>query len=374
MRNAIHAVVMRGGARTGVFLRADVLPAEPAGRDALLLRLIDSPNLYGLLGDAPDGGAPAAVSVALVSPSLRADCDVSCYFGRVNMRSRRIDYSGYCTDLAAAVGHYAVAEGLFPPVEDSGTVRVWQENRRERLLVHLPKAGEAPAWAGRDGSTGGPRDGRGIDIDFLGRDPAAPCLSSEQSAELLILADGTRLRVSLVISGNPTVFVRADDLGLTATEQPNQFPVAILELLEEIRCAACVRMGLADSPQAAHRQHPDTPEVAMVGPPRGMQDGRGEFHPATAMDVCARIVTNGRPHHGFSTAGAVALAIAARVPGTVVSEAARPGTRPLTLGHAGGLMAVDAEVRLQEAVWVADRARITSTASRLAVSTIPVID
>ncbi len=370
MQHAIPAVLMRGGTSKGLFLRSEDLPMDPRERDGLLLRLMGSPDPYHRQMDGLGGAISSSSKVALISPSLRSDCDVCYRFGQVSVDTPLIDFSGNCGNLAAAVGHYAIEEGLVAAQDGVTTVRVWQENLQERILVHVPVQGGNPLVCGDTEVPGLPWKGAAVHVDFLGRAQPAPCLASEWSAEMLQLPDGTKVRVTLVTAGNATVFVRAADLGLTATERPEDFTVATLEFLEQIRCAGSVRMGLASSAGVAHRERPATPKVAIVGPPCAMEDTAGRSHDSDAMDICARIISMGRAHHAFTTTASVALAVAARIPGTIVHELARPDANPLHLGHAAGIMPLEAQVTREDGVWIARRVRITRTARRLMAGTV----
>src|SRR5258706_9039207 len=125
------AVVMRGGTSKGVFFRSDVLPADPARRDPLLLRIVGSPDPYGRQIDGMGGATSSTSKVVIVSRSSQADCDVDYLFGAVAIDAPVIDWSGNCGNLVSAVGPFAITEGLVSiPRDGVAVVRIWQVNTR----------------------------------------------------------------------------------------------------------------------------------------------------------------------------------------------------------------------------------------------------
>lgn len=347
---------MRAGASRALVLRADALPVDPTERDTVLLRIGDRPAEP--VANGADGAATMVESrFVLISPSLRGDCDIRCLCLRAAIGSGSIDNAGGCGELAAAAGLYAVAEGLVTAAADGVTVvRIWDEFSRERLLVHVPVSG------GRVVSDG---EGTTVSLDFLGSDPPLPCLASEQPAEILRLPDGSRVRASLIQSGSPTVVIRAVDFGLSAADTADALEPIALELLEQVRRAAAARMGLIETSPGAAAGRPDNPCIAIVSEPGEMVTRAGLTHAADRMHLCARVVRAGRPHTAFPTGVAVALAAGARIPGTVVHDVLRPGGETMVLGHAGGLLPLQAEAVIDDGVWIARRVRVTTTATRL---------
>jgi hypothetical protein len=176
------------------------------------------------------------------------------------------------------------------------------------------------------------------------------------------------LEVSLINAGNPTVFVAAAGLGLDGTElQPdvNNRP-SLLETCERVRAHAAVRMGLADSAESATRSRPATPKLSFVAPPAAYVSSAGRRVTADEVDLLARILSMGTLHHAYTGTGAVALAVAAALPGSVVARAARGGASArVRIGHPSGAMTVGAEVRNQDGGWNVERALMSRSARRL---------
>jgi probable AcnD-accessory protein PrpF len=363
----IPAVYMRGGTSKGVFLHAKDIPAERAERDRLLLRLLGSPDPYGRQMDGMGGATSSTSKVVLISPSARPDCDVDYLFGQVGVEDNVIDWSGNCGNLSAAVAPFAVSEGLVTALEGSTAVRIWQANLKQRIVAHVPVRGGEVLEQGAFREDGVPFAGAEVRLEFLD-DSLAKVLPTGRPQDLLSVPDVGELRVSLIQAGNPTVFVRADAVGLTGKESPEAVnrDSRLLARLEAVRVHAAVAMGLAASPQEATLRRPATPKIAWVAKPAGYRASGGRDVGREEIDVLARILSMGKLHHAFTGTGSIALAVAAALPGTVVSEVARtlPGV-PTRIGHAAGVMAVGATVREEGRKWVMEKAVLSRSARRL---------
>jgi probable AcnD-accessory protein PrpF len=368
---AIPAVWMRGGTSKGLFFRGDVLPADPAARDQLLLRAIGSPDPFGKQMDGLGGATSSTSKVVVVSASSQPDCDIDYLFGAVAIDAPLIDYSGSCGNLIAAVGPFAIEEGMIAPREGTTLVRIWQVNTRKRILAHVPVREGAPAVEGDCRMDGVPFAGAEIRLEFLdpGGANGGAMLPTGRALDVLDVPGLGRIEATLLDAGNPTVFVRAADVGLTATERQAEVDgdPAMLTRLEAIRARAAVAMGLAPDTASATRERPATPKIAFVAPPTRYVASTGDAVPAEAVDIVARIMSMGRLHHAFTGTGSVALAAAAALPGTVAAAMARPvksGT-PLRIGHTSGRLEVGAVVRQVNGTWTVDKAIMRRTARRL---------
>ena len=392
---AIRATWMRGGTSKGVFFAADDLPRglmqRPGLRDALLLRIIGSPDPYARHTDGLGGATSSTSKVVIVSKSLREDCDVEFLFGAVSIDQPLIDWSGNCGNLSAAIGPFAIARG-WVTASDARTptttmVRIWQQNIGKRIVAHVPTRAGQVIEAGSFQEDGVPFGAAEIRLEFL--DPADDgtrgLLPTGNPADVLhvpeleafLPSNGTSragtLRVTMINAGSPTVFVRAEALKLTGRELPdtvNRDP-KLLARLEAVRARAAVAMGLARSTDEATRSRPATPKIAIVAAPVAYRSSAGVDIDQSGIDVVARIVSMGKLHHAFTGTGSIALAVAAALPGTVVSEVARtlPGV-PTRIGHVSGVLAVGAVVEQRDGRWVVERAVMSRSARRLMDGTV----
>jgi probable AcnD-accessory protein PrpF len=366
----IPAVYMRGGTSKGVFFDARHLPADAARRDALLLRILGSPDPYARQTDGMGGATSSTSKVVLVSPSQREGCDVDFLFGAVAIDQPLIDWSGNCGNLSSAVGPFAIDQGMVKAVEGYARVRIWQQNIGQRIDAVVPVRGGEPVEDGEFMEDGVPFPGAEIRLEFLEPEApdAPPLLPTGEVQDTLQIPGIGAIRATLITAGNPTVFVRADVLGLSGRELPAQLggQQALLARLEAIRAAASVRMGLARTPEEATRLRPATPKISWVAPPEGYRSSAGVEIPAEQIDVLARIMSMGRLHHAFTGTGSIALAAAAALPGSIVEEVARKGDRaPIRIGHVSGTLRVGAVLSRRDGGWRFEKAVLSRSARRL---------
>jgi probable AcnD-accessory protein PrpF len=367
----IPAAYMRGGTSKGVFFQAGDLPSSPRARDALLLRVIGSPDPYGRHTDGLGGATSSTSKVVLVSRSQRPGCDVDFLFGAVSIGEPVIDWSGNCGNLSAAVGPFAISEGMYAARDGVNQVRIWQANLGERIDAYVTVRDGEVVESGDFMEDGVPFPAAEVRLEFL--EPAEAVFPTGDARETLEVPGHGAYEVSLVSAGNPTVFVRAEALALSGREMPDEVNRnrRLLERVEALRAQAAVRMGLASSAEEATRSRPATPKVAWVAKPASYRSSAGVEVAADAIDLLARIVSMGKLHHAFTGTGSIALAVAAAVPGTVVADVARtlPGVAT-RIGHVSGTLAVGAEVSWRDAPggrrsWQVDKCVLSRSARRL---------
>lgn len=369
----IPAVYMRGGTSKGVFFQPKDLPTDPVKRDATLLRVIGSPDPYGKQIDGMGGATSSTSKVVLVGPTSHPDCHVDYRFGQVAIDRPQVDWSGNCGNLSAAVGPYAIAQGLVSAPRDGiATVRIWQANLGKIIVAHVPMQDGDVLELGEFELDGVTFPAAEIQLEFLdpGADDEAGAGGMFPTGNLIDQLDipgvGV-LDVTLINAGNPTVFLAATALGLTGTEGQddiNDNP-ALLARCEAIRAHAAVAMGLADSASAATATRQHTPKLAFVAAPAGYTASSGRTVRAEDIDLLARILSMGKLHHAMTGTGAVALATAAAIPGTVVSQVLGKARNGLRFGHPSGTLAVGAEAREQNGTWLVTKAMMSRSARRL---------
>lgn len=365
------AVWMRGGTSKGLFVDPADLPADPARRDVWLLRALGSPDPYGTQMDGLGGATSSTSKVALVSRSTRRGFDLDYRFGAVAVGEAVIDWSGNCGNLSAAVGVFGLSRGLVAaPADGIATLCIWQANLGQTILAHLPVRDGQAVEEGEFRLAGVAFPGAEIVLDFLDPGGKADLLPTGRPTDRLEIPELGPIEASLINAGNPTIFVRAADLGLTGTESPVEFnrDAALLARCEAIRAHGAVAMGLAARPEDATAHRPHTPKLAFVAPPRAYQATDGSTIAANTVDLTARILSMGKLHHAFTATGAVALAVAAMLPGSVAREvlgAPLATGSEVRIGHAAGVMAVGATVVADRGRWRADKVSLRRSARRL---------
>lgn len=375
----IAATYMRGGTSKGVFFRLQDLPAPAqqagAARDALLLRVIGSPDPYGKHTDGMGGATSSTSKTVILSASSRTDHDVDYLFGQVAIDKPFIDWSGNCGNLTAAVGSFAISNGLVAadkiPHNGICTVRIWQVNIAKTIIAHVPISNGMVQETGDFELDGVTFPAAEVQIEFL--DPAAedgegggamfPTGRLVDELDLTELGLG-RIPATLINAGIPTIFVNAADIGYQGTELQgaiNDSPAA-LRLFEQIRAIGAFKMGLVSTlEQAASRQH--TPKIAFVAPPASYQASSGKAVDAQSIDLNVRAMSMGKLHHAMMGTAAVAIGTAAAIPGTLVNLAAGGGERnAVTFGHPSGTLRVGAEAALVDGQWTVKKAIMSRSA------------
>jgi 2-methylaconitate isomerase len=381
-RAKIPAVYMRGGTSKGVFFRTEVLPQDPSVRDRVLLRVTGSPDRYGKHIDGMGGGTSSTSKVVLVSRSARAGCDVDYWFGAVSIDSPVIDWSGNCGNLTAAVGPFAISEGLVEaPSNGVAIVRIWQANLGKQIVAHVPMRDGEPAEAGDFEFDGVAFPGAEIRLEFLdpagddgdgdgddGEESTGALFPTGKRVDMLDVPGVGPIEATLINAGNPTVFIRASALGLTGTElQRDVNPRRdLLDRAEAIRAHATVKMGLAVSADEATRLRPATPKLAFVAPSASYTASDGKVIAADSIELLARIFSMGQLHHAMTGTGAVALAVAAAIPETIVHQIAPLGPNgQVRFGHPSGTLSVGAEAFEESGDWIVKKAIVSRSARRL---------
>ncbi|GAA0499124.1 hypothetical protein N5K27_01370 [Pigmentiphaga sp. GD03639] len=359
----IPAVYMRGGTSKGVFFNARDLPRDPEQRDRVLLRVLGSPDPYSRQTDGMGGASPSTSKVVVVDASSRDDCDVEYRCGQVAIDRPVIDWSTNGGSLAVAVGPYAIQQGLVPAREGTTVVRIWQPHPGRWLAAHVEVRGGEVLEDGVFTEDGVPFPAAEVRLDFID-DGAASLLPTGRVQDVLEVEGMAPLPVSLVRTDEATIFARASDLGLHGREKPDTFnrDAKTLARLESVRIAGAVAMGLmsrarAEKPGAA------LPRLVWVAPPMSYKAAGGGDVSRDSIDVLARSMAEGRMQRGFGTRGAISLAVAAAVPGSVVSQVARtlPGVAT-RIGHASGVQAAWATVVSNGNGWGLERATVSRTA------------
>ena len=373
----IPATYMRGGTSKGVFFSLTDLPeaAQVPGpaRDALLLRVIGSPDPYDKQIDGMGGATSSTSKTVILSKSTRADHDVDYLFGQVSIDKLFVDWSGNCGNLSAAVGSFAISNGLVDadriPHNGVAVVRVWQANIGKTIIAHVPITNGEVQETGDFELDGVTFPAAEVQVEFI--DPAAEEEGGGGSMfptgnlvdELEVPGVGT-FKATMINAGIPTIFVNAEDIGYTGTELQgaiNGDPKALL-MFETIRAYGALRMGLISNlEEAAKRQH--TPKVAFVAKPADYVASSGKAIAAGDVDLLVRALSMGKLHHAMMGTAAVAIGTAAAISGTLVNLAAGGVERnAVRFGHPSGTLRVGAEATLENGEWVVKKAIMSRSA------------
>ena len=372
----IPATYMRGGTSKGIFFKLDDLPAAAqtpgAARDKILLRVIGSPDPYGKQIDGLGNASSSTSKAVILSKSAEPDHDVDYLFGQVSIDKPFVDWSGNCGNLTAAVGAFAISNGLVDaariPSDGLCTVRIWQANIRKTIIAHVQISGGQVQETGDFELDGVTFPAAEVQIEFLdpaddGEEGGAMFPTGNLVDELEVPGIGT-FPVTLINAGIPTIFLNAADIGYQGTELQEHInsDEQALAKFETIRAYGALKMGLiADISEAAARQH--TPKVAFVAAPQDYVSSSGKPVAAADVDLLVRALSMGKLHHAMMGTAAVAIGTAAAIPGTLVNLAAGGNEREaVRFGHPSGTLRVGAQAKLENGEWKVTKAIMSRSA------------
>lgn len=373
----VPATYMRGGTSKGVFFRLQDLPAAAqvpgAARDALLLRVIGSPDPYGKHTDGMGAATSSTSKTVILSASTRPDHDVDYLFGQVSIDKPFVDWSGNCGNLSAAVGPFSISNGLVDPsrIPKNGiaTIRIWQANIGKTIISHVQMTDGAVQETGDFELDGVTFPAAEVQLEFM--DPAAEeeggggamFPTGNLVDDLEVPGVGT-LKATMINAGIPTIFINAEAIGYKGTELQDDInnDTKALEMFEKIRAYGALKMGLISSlEEAAKRQH--TPKVAFVAKPFDYVASSGKKISANDINVLVRAMSMGKLHHAMMGTAAVAIGTAAAIPGTLVNLAAGGGQLDaVRFGHPSGTLRVGAVATQENGDWKVTKAIMSRSA------------
>lgn len=371
---SVPATYMRGGTSKGLFFNHADLPdaakRSGAARDALLQRVIGSPDPYEKQIDGMGGATSSTSKTVIVQASEKPDHDVDYLFGQVAIDQDFVDWSGNCGNLSAAVGPFAIEQGLVDParIPTNGIaeIRIWQANIHKTIIAHVPISGGRVQETGDfelDGVTFAAAEVR---LDFMQPvDTQNEALFPTGNVVDTLHVPGIgEFDASMINAGIPTIFINADALDYSGTELQADINAdsEALARFEKIRTAGALAMGLIDTAaEAAARQH--TPKVAFVSRAKSYTASSGKAVQEQDIDLLVRALSMGKLHHAMMGTAAVAIGAAAAIPGTLVNLAAGGGDRDhVVFGHPSGTLGVGAIAEQTSDGWTIRQASMSRSA------------
>ena len=363
------AVFMRGGTSKAIIFHARDLPAAREEWDAIFLSAMGSPDPNGRQLDGMGGGVSSLSKVCVIAPSQRGDADIDYTFAQVQIKEARVDYGSNCGNMSSAVGPFAVEEGLVPAADGEATVRIFNTNTRK--IIHSTfgvRAGRAVV-VGTFAIPGIASTGAPIRLDFLdpGGATTGKLLPTGNALDVLDVPGIGRIEISMIDAANACAFVAAAALGLKGTEMPDELErnTDVMEKLAAIRRHASVAMGIARTVDEA-RARTAVPFIGFVSPAQDAYTLSGEKLAAAAADVTLRMLSNGQPHRALPLTASLCAAVAARIEGSTIWQAARRDAGDtLRVAMPSGVLTVGAEAHHDNAGWQATRGSFYRTARRL---------
>ncbi|HEY3259749.1 MAG TPA: 4-oxalomesaconate tautomerase [Pseudonocardiaceae bacterium] len=317
-------MLMRAGTSRGPFFLREWLPADERARDEALIGAIGASDVLGL--DGVGGGSTLTSKVAIVSRSSQPGCDVDYLFAQVGVGQRAVDTSPNCGNMLAGVGPFAIEQGLVPANEGTTTVRVYNVNTRSRIDAAVSTPGRRVSYRGDTSIDGVAGTAAPIRLNFLDAWGSVTGAVFPTRSRIDLIDD---IEVTCIDAAMPLMIVRAKDVGVHGHETPDQLDAdpALLDRLETLRRIAGRRMGLGD--------------VAGKVIPKPVIISAGD----SAGNVTSRYFTPHRCHTSHAVTGAIGVATAFALPGTVADWASLPaGAHDVAVLHPRGR--IDVHVQL----------------------------
>ena len=346
-KTTFPCTIMRGGTSKGIFLMEKDLPEDPGLRDRIILAVFGSPDTRQIDGL---GGADSHTSkLAIIGPAKRSDYDIDYNFGAVGIDKAFVDYSANCGNISSAVGPYAVDKGLVKAVDPFTIVRIYNANTKKMIYSKVPVKNGEVVWEGDYAIDGCPGTAAKIELSFM--DPGGATterlLPTGNVVDELKLDTGESYRVTIVDAGNPTAFVRAEELKLRGNELPAEFDqdMATRAKLEAIRKKVGEMMGIPVSQSI--------PKISFIAPAQDFKTVTGKMVGKDSVSMLARVMSMGKMHKTFAVTAGIPAAIGAVIPNSVVNQVVAggkpvPADKEIVIGHPSGMMDVKVEARFDK--------------------------
>jgi hypothetical protein len=344
----VRCVLMRGGTSKALFFRAQDLPPAGPGRDELLLRIMGSPDVLQI--DGLGGSRPITSKVAIVGPSERVGADVDYTFAQVSIDRAQVSYHGNCGNISSGVGPFAIDERMLEAADGRRDVRIWNTNTGRLIIASVLVRDGKAAVTGDYAIPGVPGTGAEIRMDWS-RSVGAKTgrlLPTGQTVDTVALQSGSTVRVTVCDAGNPVLWIPAEDIGLTGSERPEDINDngAVLDVMRELRGRIAAAIGMCSDWRLIDDESPDIPMLGVVAAPDGYRTLNGDSVLAADMDLRVRLMFMNRLHESIAGTGAISLAAASRVKGSVIGWAASAHDQgTVRIGHPSGVTPVRVRAR-----------------------------
>ncbi|MCG8544544.1 MAG: 2-methylaconitate cis-trans isomerase PrpF family protein [Alphaproteobacteria bacterium] len=368
----IPAAFIRGGTSNAIVFNQRDLPDDRALWDRIFLAAMGTPDPYGRQLNGMGGGISSLSKVCIVGPPTHEDADIDYTFAQIGVERATVSYAGNCGNMSAAMGPFAIDEGIVSTDGDAAMVRIHNTNTKKIIHAHFAMDEGRAAVDGDYELRGVAGTGAPVRLDF--RDPGGAgtgkLLPTGNVIDTLVVPELGEIEVSMVDAGNPVVFVAAQTLGLKGTELPADIDAngPLMATLEQIRAIGAVAMGLAETPEQATKSSPVVPFVGFVSPAQDAVTIADTPVDADEGDVTARILSSGKTHRALPLTCSICTTVAARIDGTLVNRLARPTDNPtddLNIMQPSGILTVASNVYMKGNAWYAEYGSTYRTQRRL---------
>jgi 2-methylaconitate cis-trans-isomerase PrpF len=343
----LRAVFMRGGTSKAVMFRREDLPADSKEWDPIFLQVMGSPDPNGRQLDGMGGGISSLSKICIIGQPTRSDADVDYTFAQIGIRDTFVDYGANCGNMSSAVGPFAVEEGIVSAhLSGEASLRIHNTNTSKIIVARFPVENGRLAPSGDIEIDGVAGKAAPIRLEFLepGGARTGKLLPTGNACDEFDITGLGTVKASCVDAANPCVFVQASAVEKSGDELPGvlEGDAVFLRRMEDIRCAASVAMGIAQDLDQARRMT-GIPKVAIVSGPRTGRTLSGHELSAEGADIWVRMISVGQPHRAVPITGAICLAVATRIPGSLPAGLSK-ATGAILIAHPSGISLVDASV------------------------------
>ena len=343
-------VFMRGGTSKGCMFLKEDLPEDRSQWDHIFLQCMGDPDPKQI--DGLGGTVSSNNKIVVVWKSEEPGIDVEYLVGQVIVGKSQVDYKSNCGNMTAAVGPFAVEEGLVSATEPITTVHMLNRNTNKYIDVTVPIDPETKSFAQNGDCAIAGVDGTAAELNVKFLNPAGAktgmLLPTGMCVYNLDVPGFGVIEATILDVSNPMVLVSAADIGMDGTELPEEINnnKEVSDLLEKIRGAACCKMGFAKDLQDATDNSPAVPKVGFVTVPQNYIDIASQKVREEDMDICVRVISVFKCHKACPLTSASAISVAAAMKGSVVEKVLRPmeNVGKVRIGHPSGIMTMVPEL------------------------------
>lgn len=346
-------VFMRGGTSKGCMFLKEDLPEDQAEWDSIFLQAMGDPDPKQI--DGLGGTVSSNNKIVVVWKSEEPGIDVEYLIGQVVVGKSQVDYKSNCGNMTAAVGPFAVEEGLVEVKEPVTTVHLLNRNTDKKIDVTVPCENGAAAVEGDCVIAGVDGTAPELKVNFLSPAGAktGKLLPTGNVLDLLDIPGSGTIEASILDVSNPMVIVRAEDVGLKGTEFPEEVNnnQEACELLEKIRGTAACKMGFAKDLEDATQNSPAVPKIGIFTKPVCYQNLKHEKVKAEEMDLCVRVISVFKCHKACPLTSASAISVAAFLEGSLLQKELgklKEGQKTIRIGHPSGVMTMYPEIEVSD--------------------------
>lgn len=365
-----RTVFMRGGTSKGCMFHKEDLPADRNEWNSIFLQAMGDPDPKQI--DGLGGTVSSNNKVVVVWKSDEPGIDVEYLVGQVIVGKSQVDFKSNCGNMTAAVGPFAVEEGMVEITEPITTVNMLNRNTNKYIDVTVPCENGTFAQEGDCAIAGVDGTAPELKVNFL--NPAGAktgkLLPTGNVLDVLDIPGYGKIECSILDVSNPMVLVRARDIGMTGTELPAEVDAnkEASALLEKIRGAAACLMGFAADLEDATANSPAVPKVGFFTTPVDYTDIAKKSVKAEKMDLCARVISVFKCHKACPLTSASAISVAAFLPGSIIYKeigAPREGQQTVRIGHPSGVMTMYPDIREENGEFLLPGVAVQRTARRI---------